>query len=379
MKLLKFDTINPELYLNKKINENREKIDTFGREEMRDWIISLRSNFSDFYTYYLKKSGWEAEEFIVSENYFEKVAEDLYGSNYSLKKFTEKIKDSIRPVKQRWRRRILVDYIKKFKPDVIFVREVIGIPSEFWKYFSDRSLLVSRLAASLPNNWSPLDWDLILTSTQTFKNFFLINKINSVINQNGFDERLINEVKTGDKKHDFTFVGGLGNRYWKKRTQCAEYLSCKTNFKWWGIKGKDISDESQLSKSYNGILSGLEMLQVYRDSKIVFNDYGEIAEGEAVNQRIFEVMGIGSMLLTRQADNILKMFPPDTLVTYRDEKDCADKVHYFLKNEKEREEIALKGQKYIHENFNYKNLMKDFDTLIRKKFNEKFPNSKSRW
>lgn len=379
MKLLKFDTINPELYLIKKINENRKQISSFGRKEMLDWIISLRSNFSDFYSYNLRNIGWEAEEFIVSEKYIKKVAEELYGSSFVLKNLTEKVKDSIRPIKQRWKRRILVDYIKKFKPDVIFVREVIGIPSDFWKYFSDRSLIVSRLAASLPHNWSPLDWDLIFTSTPTFKNFFQINKINSVINQNGFDERLIDEVKGGEKKHDFTFVGGLGSRYWKNRTQCAEYLSCKTNFKWWGIKSKDINDDSALGKTYNGILSGLEMLQVYRDSKIVFNDYGEIAEGEAVNQRMFEVMGIGSLLLTRQAENILKIFPPDTLVTFRDEKDCADKVSYFLKNEKEREEIALNGQNFILRNFNYKNLMQEFDLLIRKKYNDKFPNSKARW
>jgi len=379
LRLLKFDTVNPEKYLLEKLAENSQKISGFGKKELLDWIISLRCNFSDFYTYNLKNLGWEAEEFIVSDLYFEKAAKEIYDGMLPFKKLKESFKDGIRPLKHRWRRRVLVDYIKRFKPDVIFVREVIGIPSDFWKYFNDRALIVSRLAASLPLNWSPLDWDLIFTSTLTFRNFFSINKVSSVINQNGFDERLINEVKNDGKKYDFTFVGGLGRRYWKKRTECAEYLASNTNFKWWGIKGSDIGESNSLSKSYNGIKSGIEMMQIYKDSKIVFNDYGEIAEGEAVNQRIFEVMGIGSLLLTRHADNIKKIFPPDTHVMFKDERDCADKVNYFLKNEKEREEIAANGQRFILENFNYKNIMKELDIFLKKKFNEKFQDFKNRW
>lgn len=379
MRLLKFDTINPESYLIKKYKENYASVSGMNRRELLDWIISLRSNFSDFYTFNLRQNGWEAEEFILSQLYIEKAAEDLFGSNRLIKKTIESFKDKVRPLKLRWNKRIIVDYIKQYKPDVIFVREVSGIPSEFWKFFVDRSLLVCRLAASLPKNWSPLDWDFILTSTDTFKDFFKLNKIDSVINQNGFDERILTEINSTGKKHNVTFIGGLGNRFWKQRTRLAEYISENTDFKWWGVKGSDIQDDSALSKSYNGIMSGIEMLQIYKDSKIVFNDYGEIAEGTGVNQRIFEVMGIGSLLLTRDADNIRKNFPKNIMVTYKDENDCIDKINYFIKNDSEREEIASAGQKYILENFSYKFLMKEFDMLLKKKFNEKFSNNKNRW
>ena len=66
MKLLKFDTVNPEEYLRKKVSNNFEEIKEMDRKKFLEYIISLRSNFSDYYTYNLKKLGWEAEEFFVT-------------------------------------------------------------------------------------------------------------------------------------------------------------------------------------------------------------------------------------------------------------------------------------------------------------------------
>ena len=127
-----------------------------------------------------------------------------------------------------------------------------------------------------------------------------------------------------------------------------------------------------MRKSHKGLASGLEMLQIYKDSRIVFNDYGEIADGMGVNQRIFEVLGVGSFLLTRKADNLSKTFPKDIFGTFTDEKDCLDKINYYLKNEAEREEMAKAGQDFIIKNYNYKELMKEIDTILRQNYKLKF-------
>jgi len=114
------------------------------------------------------------------------------------------------------------------------------------------------------------------------------------------------------------------------------------------------------------------MLRIYKKSRIVFNDYGEIAENTGVNQRLFEVLGLGTFLLTREAVNFRKSFPENIFVTFRDEKDCLDKINYFLKNEKEREEIASAGQKYILENYRYEDLMKNIDVILKNSYRKKF-------
>jgi spore maturation protein CgeB len=372
LKLLKFDTINPENYLKSKIDADPQRFKNMKRKEFLDYMISLRSNFSDFYTYNLNKLGWQAEEFFITKYYLDKVADELYGSRKNLLKAGEEIKNRVRPFKKRWILKVLMDYISDFKPDVILVRELVGIPSEFWRTYSGKILLVSRIATPVPRYWSVSDWDLILTSTEAFRTFFELNGVESVINPNGFDSRILNELNDTEKEYDVSFVGGLGDRFWKKRTECVNYFADKINFRWWGFCGNKYPADHPLIKSNMGITSGLEMLEIYKKSRIIFNDYGEIADKVGVNQRIFEVLGVGTLLLTREAENLKKQFPENIFVTFKDEKDCLDKINYYLKNEKEREEIASAGQKFILENYRYEYLMKDLDKILMNSFNRKF-------
>lgn len=373
LRLLKFDTINPESYLDRKVKDNLSRFNEMSRSEALQWIISTRGNFSDFYTYNLNKLGWEAEEFFVNDHYIGKVAEEFYGGSKRLREFREVIKNKFRPQKSRWRRVVIHDYVKKFKPDVILVRERVGIQSDFWRNFENDSLLISRLAAPVPRLWSPTDWDLILTSTDVYKSFFELNGVNSEINHNGFDARVLDELTGDEKKYDVTFVGGLGSRDWISRTKCAESFADKVDFKWWGYGAEKFSNDHPLKKSWQGLTSGIDMLQIYKQSKIVFNDYGEIADGMGVNQRLFEVLGVGSLLLTRYADNLKHEYPDDIFVTFKDEKDCLEKINYFLINESEREKIARNGQKFILENYNYEKLMKELDVLLKESYRKKFP------
>lgn len=372
LRLLKFDTINPEVYLRDKINENMDAVESMNRKELLEWIISQRANFSDFYTYNLRSHGWDAEEFIITDKYLEKTADELYGNKIRFIKTQDKIKDFLRPTKHRMKLNIITDYIRSYKPDVILVREQSGVPSDLWKNCTKHSLIVSRLAAPMPYKWAPSDFDVILTSTELYKNFFEINNVRSYINDNGFDVRILNELKNNEKKYDATFVGGLGNRFWKSRTKLIDSISKMDNFKWWGYNGDEFPEDHSLKSTWQGITSGLEMLQIYKDSKIVINDYGEIAHGEGVNQRIFEVMGVGTLLLTRDSEKLQSKYPSDIFVTFTDDNDCRIKINYYLEHETEREEIARRGQEFILENYNYDKLMKNLSDLLKDNYYKKF-------
>lgn len=342
------------------------------RAEALDWIISTRGNFSDFYTYNLKKLGWEAEEFFMNDYYIDKVADELFGANKSIRSLKERIKNKFKPSENRWKKIVISAYIESYKPDIILVREVIGMQSDFWKPFGKKALLAARLASPIPNRWYPRDFDLILTSTEAYKVFFNLNGVKSYINPNGFDRRILNELTNGEKKYGVTFVGGLGDRYWARRTKCIEYFAGEVDFKWWGYKGNKYGKDHPLNLTWQGITSGIDMLQIYKQSRIVFNDYGEVADGMGVNQRLFEALGVGSMLLTRSAENLKRNFPEGIFVTFDNEKDCLEKINYYLKNETEREEIAKKGQEFILSNFTYDKLMIDLERILKEAYEAKF-------
>jgi hypothetical protein len=369
MRLLKFDSIHPHSYLEKVKFDL--KINNISREMCLNNLINLRSNFSDFYTHNLNLAGWQAEEFFLNNEYFTSVSKEMFGYKEKYKQTKEQIKNKIRPIDDRWNKKIIREYIKIYNPDVIFVREQSGFTSSFWAEVANGAMLVNRIACPIPKGWELGYWDLIYTSTEEYKRFFETQKVKTIINPNGFDERIVSELSLNEKQYEVTFVGGLGGSIFTKRTHLMEQITKSNDFKWWGYGNNLLNKNSGLLSSWQGITSGLEMFQIYKDSKIVLNDYGDLAEGAAVNQRIFEVLGVGSFLLTKYADNLTKDFPKDIFITFTDEKDCLDKINYYLKNQKEREEIALNGQKYVLEHFNYRKLMIEVGNQIQQQLQKK--------
>ena len=373
MKILKFDSIHP-LDCLKDIQESSNSLEQMSRVEYLEKLINTRINYSDFYTYNLGKCGWSGEEFFMNDPvYLEKVAKELYSSRYLGKIIQENIKDKIRPVNNRWKKRVISDYIHEYKPDVIFVREYSEIESIFWyNKFRKKCLLVNRIAAPVSEIWNPRCWDLIYTSTEIYKSFFQLQNVNSIINPNGFDERVLKELPETNKARNLVFIGGLGGPFFKQRTAIIKEISAEVDLEWWGYGREFIDSKTRLFSSWKGLAAGMKMFSITKESRIALNDYIDIASGSAVNQRIFEVLGIGTFLLTRESKNLKKDFPKDIFVTYQQTKDCVDKIKYFLKNENEREEIAQCGQKFILENYSYSKLMKVMGQQLESAYEAKF-------
>lgn len=371
-KLLKFDIIHPPEYLQKKIKE-WDDLNKLSLSEYRERLIALRSNYSDYYTYHLNQTGdWEAEEFFLLDPVFlEKVAKEVLGQERYTLKIKAKAASKIFRKYNWYRDQVIHRYIERFNPDVIFVRSQ-PLPSSFWQRYRNNTLLVSRLSARLPKQWHPDDWDLIYTDQPDFKTFFDLHGVKTIINDQGFDIRIAEELEMSEKQYDLSFVGGLGTQNFLQRTEFINSIATKTDFQWWGYwwsyggDGRSLKDFPALDASYNGFTSGLEMYQTFLDSKISLNDYVDTANGIGFNQRMFEVMGVGGFLLTRWAPNFEKTFPKDIFVTYKDEKDCVDKIDYFLKNDLERVEIASSAKAFIAEKYGYKSISKAFENDLNK-------------
>jgi hypothetical protein len=376
-KLLKFDIIHPTTFLEKK-KEEWDDLDELSVTEYRERLIALRSNYSDFYTHYLNELGWEAEEFfLLDDTYINKLGKELLGPRYFTEKVKIKIKNRIRPRPKRWEGRVIQAYIKEFKPDVIFVRSQ-PMPSKFWQQFRDQSMLVARLSARMPHHWHPHHWDLIYTDLESFKDFFEVHNVPSKLNKQGFDPRVSADLKSHNKKHDVTFVGGMGTENFSRRTQLFEKIASEVDFKWWGYWWKyggwgSLDDFPNLKRSFQGPTSGLDMYQIYKDTRVVLNDYVDIDIKDSIgyNQRMFEVMGVGSFMLTRQADNFEEQFPDDIFATFSDAEDCIDKIKYHLEHEEERKEIGRNARTYVTEHYNYSDIVDEFDKDLRKHLDEK--------
>jgi len=109
----------------------------------------------------------------------------------------------------------------------------------------------------------------------------------------------------------------------------------------------------------------LEMGDIYARSKIVVNS----AINYDLNMRVFEGMAGGALLITDPADSIQELFEEGKdLIIYRDEGDLIDKIRYYLEHERERKEIAKRGQKKVLQEHTYYHRCKQIVEKLEKLF-----------
>lgn len=112
-----------------------------------------------------------------------------------------------------------------------------------------------------------------------------------------------------------------------------------------------------LSKKYSALFVSSVWKQdigkVYSMSKIGFNR--SVSGAPQLPMRVFEIMSCGTMLLTDRLGNGLEELFTDRkhLVIYKDEGEIDELISYYLENEEEREKIAQRGQKEVHEKHTY--------------------------
>lgn len=369
VRLLKFDVVHPAEYLAKR-QDAEPRVHEMSLEEYRAWLIGLRSNYSDFYTHWLNETGeWVAEEFFLNDPLFlQKVARELFGKSSLPRRVLAEI--GKRGGRRDWQETIVAAYCERFAPDAVFARSN-PIRSEFWP--STGALAISRLAARLPWRWHPQHFDLLFCDDPVFRDFFEQHGVPTHLNRQGFDPRIADELLPRRERFGAVFAGGLGTENFSRRTRFLAELAERVPLDLWGYWWKETGARSSiaqfpsLAQRFHGATSGLEMYQIFRDARITLNDYVDIDEraGIGYNQRMFEAMGAGGFMLTREASNLAHDFPKDLFVTFSDLEDCIDKIRYFSENTAEREEIARAGQAHVLANFSFREIALDFGEKVK--------------
>lgn len=133
--------------------------------------------------------------------------------------------------------------------------------------------------------------------------------------------------------YDITFVGSFvgKKKYGRKRDEILKYI------------------QERLSNRYRIFIGNAyyhDMVRLYNRSKIVLN----ISRLGEINWRTFEVLGCGKFLLNDEGKEVLDLFiNKKHLVTFESKEELLELIEYYLKNEEERERIAMQGYEECHE------------------------------
>jgi len=103
---------------------------------------------------------------------------------------------------------------------------------------------------------------------------------------------------------------------------------------------------------------------VYKNSKINLNmSLRSIKSGMPL--RVFDIMGAGGFLLSNFQSDFLDCFiPGDDFAFYDSQKDLIDKIDYYLKNEKERKQMAASAHKKIQKAHTFVHRIQEIESYL---------------
>ena len=362
-------------YLNSFYHKNPD-IDLLSFNEHKKSLLDDTTEFVGSYMKNFRKSGIEADCVICND--------------YRLQKKWGRER-GINPDKS-WD--ILFDQVNSFLPDVLWIENLSFVTPEFLKNIRQYVTSVRLIVA---NHCSPFnakvlaslgDVDFVITCTPGLKSAIENMGKKSYLVYHGFDTDILGRItkEPNTLVNDMIFSGSLitGGDFHAKRIKLIErilvenikiglYVNLESNYR---IRAKQsiyfFSKFVKIAKlenvfdrfhflqygktwvdSYSDALLkqkkppvyGVDMFNLFINSKTVLNFHIGIAGEYAGNMRMFEVTGVGSCLLTDNKKNMRDLFDIDTeVVVYDNEEDCVAKIKWLLDHEEDRKRIAASGQ-----------------------------------
>ncbi|EFK95346.1 Spore protein ykvP [sediment metagenome] len=226
-------------------------------------------------------------------------------------------------------------------------------------------LAIGQHAAPHPNH-DIKAYDLMLSSLPNFVDAYRNGGMKSEFFRLGFEPRILNHLSPEEKRSDIVFIGGVGGPH-QGSSALIEFLCQRFNIALWGYEKEKLSKTSSIKKAYKGPIWGIEMYQALQNGKIGFNRHIGVARDYANNMRLYEVTGVGTLLLTDYKKNLAKIFQPGKeCLAYKDDRECLSLAEYYMTHHKEREDIAQAGHARTLAEHTWRHRMEELLGIIKK-------------
>lgn len=250
-----------------------------------------------------------------------------------------------------WQREIVKRQIEIIKPDVLYICNPIDFDANFIKTLDFTPRVIAGWRGQTIFDYNDFScFDIILSSDPYSRERALQKGAKSTRYMlPSFPEWIAEKVENEPKIYDVSFCGQITNDH-KKRADIIEHLAMiasQTNFCTPALFLHH-ANPAEFTYAHNYMkpsVWGLNMHKAIKQSKIALNVVIDFAKGESGNMRQFEITGTGSFLLTEYHPTLERHFKLGTEIeTYKSNEELIEKIKFYLVHEKEREEIAKRGQ-----------------------------------
>jgi len=264
---------------------------------------------------------------------------------------------------------ILIEQIRQFQPDVLFVHSLAVSGPQDWEVWSRscrrRPLVFAYDGVGLrePGGYEGLAF--LLTPLQRCRDTLRHSGLETHIFRPCFPS-VCADLESDKKEVGPVFVGavGTGSGGHGPRLQFLDAISRQAQVEFYlsGLGREQVAPGRQIRRVLRGRWSeiaavrnlhtrnrgpryGRDMFALLGKSRASLNFHVVAAGQEGVNMRMYESTGMGACLLTEERPNLRALFEPDReILTYRDFRDAAEKIRWIEANPKEARAIARAGQ-----------------------------------
>lgn len=264
-----------------------------------------------------------------------------------------------------WQRGMVAEQVRKFRPDVLLCANLYLFDDAFLESVKGSyGVAVGQHAAVMPRN-SLKRYDLIISSLPNQVVEFSRHGIRSELVKLAFDERLLPHLVDNGKPHDVAFIGNISAHH-RGRAHFIADVARETPLAFWGgANWPEGVDPATLKIAAHPPLWGLPMYQALKDCRMVLNFHLDAAGQYANNLRLFEVTGVGSVLVTDNKLNIRDYFEPgQEIVVYDDAPGCLAAIRRLQSAPEELEAIAKAGQQAVLSRHTYHHRVRDLLPLL---------------
>jgi spore maturation protein CgeB len=253
---------------------------------------------------------------------------------------------------QMFRNRILLEQVRALKPDVIYIHSGVPVDSNLLLELKKNvKLLVLQWNTELLEAFPFEKFDAVFTSVSRLQNHFSKSLgVPSSIIQQAFEEDILTRLPVPlAVPGKAVFIGSFNPLIHQNRIDLIQYLVEHSDLDIYAPDVSAFNGHPDVARHFKGSVGGLKMYETYRNYKIAVHFPMQMSvdknSNEAGAKRLFEVTGVGTMLLCLEQDNLKDFFEiGKEIVTFKDKEDCLVKLNYYLAHEEERAAIAKAGQ-----------------------------------
>ena len=312
-----------------------------------------------------------------------------------------------------WSREILLAQARAFRPEVMWLNAYDGdLVRRLRHQVPGLRLAFQAVGGTLDLSYPFADLDFVISCAPELVAALHRQGVAAHHIHHAFDERILRRLPPGGPRvHDLVFAGQLvaGERFHAGRQALLSRLAAEcpieiftSAFKpgasgrlgaewlWRGLARPvqlavahglptsvvrgipkvrsllDVRLNPAIAPRLRPAVYGLGMYETFRRALISVNVHADTSRSHASNQRLYEVTGVGSCLLTDWRDNLPDLFEPDRdVVAYRTPGECVEKVRWLLAHGPEREAIARAGQDRCLAQHTHRHRAPRVDAVIR--------------